>query len=71
MNGAVTRIETPLSGKSSELFSVGDGWEDSGTFGVLVAGWQKGVNEVVVGNVYGDEGNVAYGADFVGFEVFW
>lgn len=67
----VERIEVPLSGNTSELFSVGDGWFDTGVFSVLVSGWKEGVNEVVVGNVYGDEGIVSYGADFVGLGVSW
>ena len=71
VNGEVTRIEVPLSGRSSELFSPGLGWEDTGVFGVLVPGWVEGENEVVVGNVYGDEGLVSYGADFVGLGVSW
>lgn len=71
VNGVVTRIEVPLSGRSSELFSVGKGWEDTGTFGVLLDGWNEGKNDVVVGNVYGDMGLVRYGADFVGLGVQW
>jgi len=61
-----TRLELPLSGRSSELFSPGRGWQDTGVFGVLLDGWSEGENEVLVGNVYGDEGLVSYGADFVG-----
>lgn len=71
VNGVIERVEVPLSGRSSELFSPGGGWQDTGIFGVLVSGWKQGVNEVVVGNVYGNEGLVSYGADFVGLEVFW
>lgn len=71
VNGQVTRIEVPLSGRSSELFSPGLGWQDTGTFGVLTEGWVEGVNVVVVGNQYGDEGLVSYGADFVGMDVYW
>lgn len=71
VNGEVTRIEVPLSGRSSELFSPGLGWQDTGTFGVLASGWVEGINEVVVGNEYGDEGLVSYGADFVGLGVYW
>jgi len=71
VNGEVTRIEVPLSGNSSELFSVGDGWFDTGIFEVLTGGWKEGVNSVVVGNVYGSEGLVNYGADFVGVGVLW
>jgi alpha-galactosidase len=71
VNGQVTRIEVPLSGKSSELYSPGKGWEDTGTFGVLTEGWVTGANTVVVGNEYGAEGLVNYGADFVGMGVYW
>ena len=71
VNGEVTRIEVPLSGRSSELFSPGLGWEDTGAFGVLTSGWTEGVNEVIVGNESGDDGLVSYGADFVGLGVYW
>ena len=71
VNGEVTRIEVPLSGRSSELFSPGLGWEDTGTFLVLVEGWANGVNEVVVGNEDGAAGLVSDGADFVGLAVYW
>jgi len=71
VNNVTTRVELPLSGRSSELFSPGKGWEDTGIFGVLLDGWTKGNNEIVVGNVYGNEGLVSYGADFVGMGVYW
>lgn len=71
VNGQVTRIEVPLSGKSSELFSPGKGWEDTGTFGVLVGGWKEGNNTVVVGNQGGAAGYQSYGADFVGMDVYF
>jgi alpha-galactosidase len=71
VNNVTTRVELPLSGRSSELFSPGLGWQDTGVFGVLLDGWGEGVNEVVVGNVGGDEGLVSYGADFVGLGVYW
>ena len=71
VNGVVTRIELPLSGRSSELYSPGLGWEDTGLFGVLIDGWVTGTNNIVVGNAYGDEGLVSYGADFVGMAVSW
>jgi len=71
VNGVTTRVELPLSGRSSELFSPGKGWEDTGVFGVLLDGWTDGNNEVVVGNVYGNQGLVSYGADFVGLGVYW
>jgi alpha-galactosidase len=64
------RVELPLSGRSSELFSP-YGWEDTGVFGVLLEGWLDGANDLVVGNAYGSEGVQSYGADLVGVEVFW
>jgi alpha-galactosidase len=69
VNGVVTRIEVPLSGKSSELFSAGLGWQDTGLFGVLLPGWTTGSNAVVVTNTAG--GLVDYAADFVGLSVVW
>lgn len=74
VNDVTTRVEVPLSGKSSELFSPGKGWEDTGNFGVLLGGWNEdGENMVVVGNVGGvnsDLGSVGFGADFVGLSVW-
>lgn len=66
-----TRVEVPLSGRSSELFSPGLGWQDSGVFGVLVPGFVEGGNLVRVGNEGGEGGLVSWGADFVGVEIFW
>jgi len=71
VNSVTTRVELPLSGKSSELFSQGKGWQDTGVFGVLLDGWIDGENKVVVGNAYGDQGLVTYGADLVGLGVYW
>lgn len=71
VNNVTTRIEVPLSGRSSELFSPGLGWEDTGIFGVLLDGWVEGTNNIVVGNIYGDQGLVSWGADFVGLSVQW
>ncbi|KAE9987546.1 hypothetical protein EG327_003791 [Venturia inaequalis] len=71
VNDVTTRIEVPLSGKSSELFSVGKGWEDTGTFKVEVGGWKKGSNVVVIGNKGGDAGLQRLGADFVGMDVYF
>lgn len=71
VNSVTTRVELPLSGRSSELFSPGLGWEDTGLFRVLLDGWTDGNNEVVVGNVYGNEGLVNYAADFVGLGIYW
>ncbi|RAL11768.1 alpha-galactosidase D [Aspergillus homomorphus CBS 101889] len=67
--GTPVRLEVPLSGRSSELFAPGLGWWDSATLGVTVDGWKVGGNEVVVGNVGGEDGVQSYGADLVGFRV--
>jgi alpha-galactosidase len=74
INGnAPTRLELPLAGRSSELFSVDKGWDDSGTFGVLVDGldMESGKAEVAIGNVGGADGVQPMGAEFVGMRVFW
>lgn len=75
------RLEVPLSGRSSELFSPMKGWGDSATLGVLVGGWNSvagtddrsgdhaGFDTVVISNEGGDEGVQLYGADFVGLRV--
>ena len=39
--------------------------------GVSVDGFVSGENTVEVGNFYGDEGLVSYGADFVRLRVYW
>ncbi|TVY23780.1 putative alpha-galactosidase D [Lachnellula hyalina] len=70
VNDVVTRIEVPLSGKSSELFSPGLGWQDTGIFKVLIGGWQEGANTVVIGNQGGAAGYQSYGADFVGMGIY-
>ncbi|KAE8149494.1 glycoside hydrolase superfamily [Aspergillus avenaceus] len=64
------RVEVPLSGQHSELFGPGLGWWDTASFGVVVDGWKDGDNEIVVGNVGGEYGFQAFGADFVGVRVF-
>ena len=72
-NGPELRIEVPLSGRSSELFSPMRGWGDSAVLGALVSGGGSIGGEgdvVVVGNVGGEEGVESYGADFVGSRVF-
>ncbi|KAK2624138.1 hypothetical protein QTJ16_006772 [Diplocarpon rosae] len=73
VNSIVTRIEVPLSGKSSELFAPGGGWEDTGVFGVLLPGWKggEGENVVVVGNQGAEGALVEWGPDFIGLEVWW
>jgi alpha-galactosidase len=72
LNGQTpVRVELPLSGRSSELYSPGLGWQDTGVLGVLLEGWLDGVNELVVGNVNGGAGAQSFGADVVGVEIFW
>lgn len=68
--GSPVRLEVPLSGRHSELFGPGLGWWDTASLGVLVGGWKDGDNEVVVGNVAGNDAFESWGADFVGFRVF-
>lgn len=65
------RLEVPLSGKSSELYSTGLGWYDSAELGVLVPGFGvgSGSDTIVIGNVGGDGGVTSYGADFVGLRI--
>lgn len=72
VNGnAPVRLEVPLSGRSSELFSPMKGWGDPATLGVLVDGFGSGgvKDEIVVGNVNGEAGVQPFGADFVGLRV--
>lgn len=71
--GTPVRIETPLSGRSSELFSIGFGWMDSGVMDFLIDGWKPDGedNEIIIGNVGGDAGAVSWAADFVGLEIYW
>ncbi|KAK1140988.1 hypothetical protein N8T08_009734 [Aspergillus melleus] len=68
--GKPVRVETPLSGKHSELFGPGLGWWDTATMGVLTDGWKDGDNDIVIGNVGGEQGVESYGADFVGLTVY-
>lgn len=68
-DGAPVRLEVPLSGRHSELYSPGKGWWDSATLGVLTSGWKTGENKVVVGNEGGENGFQTYAADFVGLRV--
>lgn len=72
-NAPMIRLEVPLSGRSSELFSVDNGWEDSATLGVLVPGFglgQGGMDTIVVGNADGEAGVQSDGADFVGVTIW-
>lgn len=70
-DAAPVRLEVPLSGRSSELFSPMLGWGDPATLGVLVDGFGSGGGEdkIVVSNANGDAGVQPYGADFVGLRV--
>ena len=64
------RLEVPLAGRSSELFSPGKGWEDSAALGFLVPGFNAGPEPnddvLVVSNVGGELGVQPLGADVVG-----
>lgn len=74
VNGhAPTRLELPLAGRSSELFSMDKGWDDTGTFGVLVGGFGKDSrgDEITIGNAGGSDGIQPMGAEFVGMRVLW
>lgn len=68
-----TRLEVPLSGRSSELFSPMLGWGDSATLGVLVDGFgmHDGGDVITVSNVGGELGVDPAGADLVGVKVLW
>jgi len=74
VNGIVTRLEVPLSARSSELFSSMKGWGDSASLGVLTQGWgSNGTQEadtVMIGNVGGEQGVQKFAADFVGMWVY-
>ncbi|KAL3417193.1 alpha-galactosidase [Phlyctema vagabunda] len=69
VNDITTRVELPLSGKSSELFSPGLGWQDTGVFNVLLPGFKEGGNIIRVSNDAG--GLVEWGADLVGLSIIW
>ena len=70
-DAAPVRLEVPLSGRSSELYSPMKGWGDPATLGILVDGWAtgNGNDTITVGNAGGDMGVQPYGADFVGLRV--
>lgn len=66
------RLEVPLSGKSSKLFSPIRGWGDAATLGVLVdkfGSGEGGEDRVVVSNAGGDDGVQPDGAHFVGLRI--
>jgi alpha-galactosidase len=67
VNGhAPTRLELPLAGRSSELFSADKGWDDTGSFGVSLGGWKdEGNDEIVIGNVGGADGVQPMGAELL------
>ena len=69
------RLDVPLSGSSSELFSPMKGWGDVGVLPIEVGGWKAEMGEdamdtIVVGNEGGEKGVVKWGADFVGMMVY-
>ena len=68
--GDPVRLEVPLSGHHSELFSAGLGWWDTATLGLLVDGWVDGDNEVVIANAADTDVSETWGADFVGLRFF-
>ncbi|MCJ1334064.1 hypothetical protein MMC10_010771 [Thelotrema lepadinum] len=77
-DGLPVRLEVPLAGRSSELFSPGKGWEDSATLGVLVPGFRAaGASDgevaddvLTVSNAGGNAGVQPLGADIVGVRVW-
>ena len=76
-DGSPVRLEVPLAGRSSELFSPGKGWEDSATLGVLVPGFHFGgsdgkmVNDLLtVSNIGGEADVQPLGADVVAVRVW-
>ncbi|KAI5295989.1 hypothetical protein KEM52_006152 [Ascosphaera acerosa] len=60
------RIESPLTGRHSELYGDNLGWWDSARHGVLLQGFKEGANKVVIGNVGGNAGETGWAPDFVG-----
>lgn len=70
-DAAPVRLEVPLSGRTSELFSPMRGWGDPSTLGVLVDGFGtgQGKDTIVISNADGNAGVQGYGADFVGFQL--
>lgn len=69
---APVRLEVPLSGRSSELFSPMKGWGDPATLGVLLSGFgvaEGGEDKILVSNVDGEKGVQPDGAHFVGVRV--
>ena len=72
VNGAApVRLDVPLSGHSSELFSPMKGWGDPAMLGILVDGFSSGEGKdtIVISNANGEAGVQPYGADFVGLRV--
>jgi alpha-galactosidase len=68
--GDPVRLEVPLSGQHSELYSDGLGWWDTATLGLLLDGWVDGENEVVVANAADTDVSETWGADFVGLRFY-
>lgn len=68
--GTPVRLDVPLSGQHSELYSAGLGWWDTATLGILLDGWKDGDNEVVVANAADENVYETWGADFVGLRFY-
>lgn len=68
--GTPVRLDVPLSGQHSELYSAGLGWWDTATLGILLDGWKDGENEVVVANAADENVYETWGADFVGLRFY-
>lgn len=65
------RIEVPLSGRSSELFSPMLGWGDTSVFNISMDGFGVGTGSdvLILSNIGGDSGVQMFGPDFVGLGV--
>lgn len=48
VNRVTTQVEVPLSGRSSELFGVAGGWEDSAVFGIWLRGGKWGIMRLLL-----------------------
>lgn len=77
LNSNRVQVELPLTGKSSELYSPGLGWYNTGIFGVLLDGWHENgdmvsdLNFFAVGGSWEPGGwSQPWAAEVVGIEVF-
>jgi len=70
-SNAPVRIEVPLSGRSSELFSPMLGWGDTSVFNISMDGFGVGTGSdvLILSNIGGDSGVQMFGPDFVGLGV--